>query len=119
MIKSNVAMIILLCRGNMYSTCFGKAFRFRSVIRNNKTSFFVIRLAIEISVLKYVPKYAGKLRKNTGPGQMTILLDIYPATIYLFKVKNKNTRRRCETCSNLTIKTPEQCQWRCPDVFYC
>ena len=25
--------------------------------------------------------------------------------IYLFKVNNKNTRRRCEICSKLTIKT--------------
>ena len=27
-----------------------------------------------------------------------------PANIYLFKVKNRNTRKRCETCSKLTIK---------------
>ena len=35
-----------------------------------------------------------------------------PANIYLFKVNNKNTRKRCEICSKLTIKTPERC-------FYC
>ena len=28
-----------------------------------------------------------------------------PANIYLFKVNNKNTRKRCEICSKLTIKT--------------
>ena len=27
--------------------------------------------------------------------------------IYLFKVNNKHTRKRCEICSKLTIKTPE------------
>ena len=27
-----------------------------------------------------------------------------PANIYFFKVNNKNTRKRCEICSNLTIK---------------
>ena len=27
--------------------------------------------------------------------------------IYLFKVNNKNTRKGCEICSKLTIKTPE------------
>ena len=32
-----------------------------------------------------------------------------PANIYLFKVNNKNTRKMCEICSKLTIKTPE---WR-------
>ena len=29
-----------------------------------------------------------------------------PANIYLFKVNNRNTRKRCEICSKLTIKTP-------------
>ena len=31
-----------------------------------------------------------------------------PAGIYPFKVNNRNTRARCEICSNLTIKTPER-----------
>ena len=34
----------------------------------------------------------------------------FPANIYLFKVNNKNTRKRCEICSQLTIKTPERRQ---------
>ena len=33
----------------------------------------------------------------------------YPATIYLFKVSNRNTRERCEICSKLTIKIVEKC----------
>ena len=33
----------------------------------------------------------------------------YPVGIYMFKV-NTNTRTRCEICSKLTIKTPEQCR---------
>ena len=32
----------------------------------------------------------------------------YPANIYLFKVNNTNTRKKCEICSKLTIKTPER-----------
>ena len=39
------------------------------------------------------------------------------AGIYLLKVSNKNTRTRCETCSKLTIKTPERRQWRRSGVF--
>ena len=31
-----------------------------------------------------------------------------PANIYLFKVNNTNTRKRCKICSKLTIKTPER-----------
>ena len=34
---------------------------------------------------------------------------VLSAHIYLFKVNNKNTRKRCEVSSNLTIKTPELC----------
>ena len=34
----------------------------------------------------------------------------YPANIYLFKVNNRNTRKRCEICSKLTIKTLERRQ---------
>ena len=43
--------------------------------------------------------------------------NIYLAGIYLLKVNNKNTRTRCEKCSNLTMKTPELRQWHRPGVF--
>ena len=32
----------------------------------------------------------------------------YPANICLFQVNNRNTRKRCEICSKLTIKTLER-----------
>ena len=32
-----------------------------------------------------------------------------PTNIYLFIVSNRNTKKRCEICSKLTIKTPERC----------
>ena len=32
----------------------------------------------------------------------------YPDNIYLLKVMNRNTRKRCEICSKLTVRTPEQ-----------
>ena len=38
------------------------------------------------------------------------------ANIYLFKVNDRNTRKRYDTCSKLTIKTVERRQWRCFDV---
>ena len=40
-----------------------------------------------------------------------------PANIYLFKVYNRNTRKRCEICLKLTIKTPEGCHWLNSSVF--
>ena len=38
-----------------------------------------------------------------------------PAGIYLLKVNNRNTRTRCELCSNLTIKTLKRRQ----ELFWC
>ena len=35
----------------------------------------------------------------------------YPASIYLLKVNNRNSRIRCEISWKLTIKTPERRQW--------
>ena len=29
----------------------------------------------------------------------------FPANIYLFKIKNRNTKKRCDVCSKLTVKT--------------
>ena len=40
-----------------------------------------------------------------------------PAGNYMFKADNRNTRARCEICSKLTIKTPEQRHWRRSGVF--
>ena len=40
-----------------------------------------------------------------------------PASIYLLKVNNRNTRTRCEICSKLTIKTPERRHWHWSRVF--
>ena len=35
-----------------------------------------------------------------------------PTNIYLFKLNKRYTRKRCEICSKLTIKTPERRQWK-------
>ena len=40
-----------------------------------------------------------------------------PASICLLKNNNRHTRTSSEICSRLTIKTLEQCQWRCSGVF--
>ena len=44
----------------------------------------------------------------------------YPASIYMFRVINRNFRAKCEICSKLKIKTPERRQqrhWRLSGVF--
>ena len=37
-----------------------------------------------------------------------IYFKAYPASIYLFKVNNRNAGTTCGTCSKLTMKTPER-----------
>ena len=49
--------------------------------------------------------------------ELTQLSNCYPANIYLFKVKNRNTTKRYEICSKLTIKTPERRHLRRSGVF--
>ena len=41
----------------------------------------------------------------------------YPAKIYLLKINNRNTRKKCEICSKFTIKTPEWRQLRHSGAF--
>ena len=42
---------------------------------------------------------------------------IFPPNIYLFKVNNKNSRKKVWICSKLKIKTPERHQWRRSGAF--
>ena len=48
---------------------------------------------------------------------MFFLIWNFPAIIYLFKV-NRNTRRRCELCSNLSVKTSGQRQWTYLNIIH-
>ena len=62
----------------------------------------------------------GVWQKNCvqgGCNWIILLSGYFPANIYLLKVNNRNTRKRCEICSELTIKSPERRQWRRSDVF--
>ena len=41
----------------------------------------------------------------------------FSAKIYLLKVSNSNTRKKCQVCSKLTIKTPERRHGRRSGAF--
>ena len=43
----------------------------------------------------------------------------YPTNIYFFNVNERNTRKSCEVCSLLTIKTPERRQLASFCCLYC
>ena len=44
-------------------------------------------------------------------------MQVYPAYIYLFKINNINTRKRCGICSKLVIKALDRRHWRRSCVF--
>ena len=46
-----------------------------------------------------------------------LMKKLFPGANYMFKVNNRNTWRRCEICSKLTIKTLERRNWRRSGVF--
>ena len=60
-----------------------------------------------VSMSAYYPK---KLQKELIPGRTfygTPQTTANPVSNYLLKVNNRNTRKRREICSKLTITTPE------------
>ena len=59
------------------------------------------------------------LKKNTRllKTRYHTIIESRPENIYLFKVKNTNTIKRCEIYSKLTIKTLEWRHWRRSGVF--
>ena len=66
----------------------------------------IIIIIIIIIIIMYILK------------QISRLLTEYQMTTWLTKVfNNNNTRKKCEICANLTIKTAERRQWRHSNVF--
>ena len=78
-----------------------KKFETGSLLKNknilpqvNCPSFYLKASIIQIAVLQNLQK--------------SLIMDmtaIYPARICLFKVNNRNTKKRCETCSQSAIKS--------------
>ena len=73
----------------------------------NKRYFEVHDIFDDIFLLGTFPKFSeisGNLSFKLTP--MTSCF-CSPASNYMFKVNNRNTRSRCQKCSKLTIKTSE------------
>ena len=92
----------------------------RRLLPTNRLSVFdhFVMLALK-GLTKYPsPKAIPNYRVNQTyaileiPVFQTFLLtrSAFPANNYLFKVNDRNARKRFEICSKLTIKTPEQRQ---------
>ena len=96
------------------------------ILRNGKLQEkFLKKKTFEISIKTFCRKWEGetlpkcffifkqleKYQNEYYPYNINLILfcrRIFPANIYLLKVNNRNTRKRCEICSKLTIKTPAQ-----------
>ena len=75
---------------------------------------FPVSLKQKFLIVKFLNKY-GATERNYLRSSLTAKEN--PAGIYLLKVNNRNIRTRCEICSKVTIKTPEQRHWRRSGVF--
>ena len=62
----------------------------------------IASLIILIFIVVAVTRYS-----STSPPSTSLVKQAIPVYNYMFKVNNRNTRTRCEICSKLTIKIPE------------
>ena len=106
-----VSAIIISC--NLFLTCFH--YQYTLPI----SAIFLWRFCfpfIFVSSLNNVLEWNHNLFCVWSPYVLTLFIlplrRVFPGINYIFKVKNRNTRTRCELCSKLTIKTPERSQWR-------
>ena len=60
--------------------------------------------------MKQITQFSLEGESPTLIPRFTQFINTYQANIYLLKVNNRNTKKRCEICSKLTIKTPERRQ---------
>ena len=60
--------------------------------------------------MKQITQFSLEGESPTLIPRFTQFINTYQANIYLRKVNNRNTKKRCEICSKLTIKTPERRQ---------
>ena len=79
-------------------------------LQNRLTSLFSYNI-------KILPIYCLSILHTVNITYCFSIYYYYPAGNYIFRVNNRNTRTRCETCSKLTIKTPERRKWRRSGVF--
>ena len=49
--------------------------------------------------------------------EVFLVISSVPARNYLSKVSNWSTRKKCENCSRLRVKTLERCHWRRSSIY--
>ena len=130
----------LLC--TMYLCTFGPALVFLETLIRFLPKIFVFLFFFFLTFQRLVSSKMSGILKQTCSFQMQVCLSMYhlgffkkrlscswffgvlfsfrgsfAAKIYLFKVNNRNIRKRCGKCSKLTMRTPEWRHWHCSGVF--
>ena len=85
-----------------------------------QTDLFIKYLFIVIDINTRLVSWLIHLFQVNNNGTRMTQTDATLATlenIYLFKMNNRNTKKRCEICSTLTMKTPERRHWPRSGVF--
>ena len=67
-------------------------------------------IAAEIAALCFLRYHLYNVNQLTLMSDLKNTKGSYPPNIYLFKLNNRNPRKRCEIYSKLTINTPERRQ---------
>ena len=83
------------------------------------SSYIIVSENAIIKYSEFWKKVAAKIPQQSIGGSVFVSFQaegegsqlLVSQTFYLFKVSNRNIRKRCEICSKLTIKTREQYYW--------
>ena len=75
-----------------------------SDILSISAAFEYRKVHFQIIVLKEASSKFSEIEQSSHLAQI-------PVSNYMFKVNKRNTRTRCEICSNVARKTPEPCCW--------
>ena len=68
------------------------------------------KITHSISAKEKVKLFVEKNPYRDGESKLVAAKTHKPAKIYLFKINDRNSGKRCEICSKSTIKTPERRQ---------
>ena len=89
-----------LLESNIYNTTIRRWTRGSEIILEIRKKAWILKVINKPIIYKLFIDFTNHKKKTNNP-----------ANIYLFKVNNRNTIKKCEICSKLTIKTPERRHW--------
>ena len=81
----------------------------KSISIKLQSNFIEIALQHGCSPVNLLYIFRIRFPKNTSEGLLNCFASnpFIPANKYMLKVNNRKTRKRCEICSKLSLKTPD------------